>query len=481
MQDDATIAKGYRLTKVPEKGTPIDQYATRLQTVVEESVRVSSPYFIGHMTSALPYFVRPLSRLLTSLNQNLVKVETAQALTPYEREALAIMHRLIFNESDAFYDAHVQDPASTLGIVTSGGTLANITGLWIARNRAFGPEGGFEGVEKVGMGEALKHAKAERTVIIGSALMHYSLEKAVDLLGIGSSASFVRVPVDGQNRVRMDELEKTARECQGRGDKIVALVGIAGTTDAGSIDPLPEIAALAKELGVHFHVDAAWGGPLAFSDKYKSRLKGLELADSVTIDGHKQLYLPMGIGMVLLRDPMSAGYIEKQAQYIIRKGSPDLGRRALEGSRPGMALYLHAALHLFGREGYAELVEDGVDKTMYLAEKLKAHPAFELFAEPQMNILNYRFIPERFREAVASGNVSDEDQEAINRANVRLQEEQRRRGETFVSRTTLRVTKYGENRPISALRVVLANPLTREAHIDATLEHQVKLAAEIAE
>ncbi len=373
----------------------------------------------------------------------------------------------------------MQDPASTLGIVTSRGTLANITGLWIARNRAFGPDGDFAGVEKVGMAAALRHAKAERAVIIGSTLMHYSLEKAVDLLGLGSGDSFIRVPVDAENRVRMDELSRAARDCQRRGDKIVAMIGIAGTTDAGSIDPLPEIAALAKELGVHFHADAAWGGPLVFSDKYKDRMRGIELADSVTIDGHKQLYLPMGIGLVLLKDPASAGYIEKQAQYIIRKGSPDLGRRALEGSRPGMALYLHAALHLFGREGYAELVEDGVDKTRYLAEKLKAHPAFELFAEPQMNILNYRFVPERYRAAIAAGDMSEEVLEAVNRANVRLQEEQRRRGETFVSRTTLRCTKYGENRPVVALRVVLANPLTREEHIDATLENQVRLAGEL--
>ena len=356
--DDADLAKSFGYFDIPEEGVGLENYFSLLGRVIEHSIRVSSPSFIGHMTSALPYFVRPISRLLTALNQNLVKVETAKTLTPYEREALAMMHRLAFGCSEEFYSAHIQDSSSTLGIATSGGTLANITGLWIARNRTLRNDHGS--VDVAGMRAAERLAPG-RPVIIGSRLMHYSLEKAVDLLGIGTDG-FIRVPVDGENRVRIADVQDAIRGCRDRGDRLIALIGIAGTTDAGSIDPLDELADLAKEAGCHFHVDAAWGGPLLFSNKYRDRLRGIERADSVTIDGHKQLYLPMGLGLVLLRDPRAAKAIEKQAQYIIRDGSPDLGRRALEGSRPGMTLYLHAGLHLLGREGYGRLVDEGLGK-----------------------------------------------------------------------------------------------------------------------
>ncbi|MHC5832804.1 MAG: pyridoxal-dependent decarboxylase, partial [Nostoc sp.] len=95
------------------------------------------------------------------------------------------------------------------------------------------------------------------------------------------------------------------------------------TTDSGGVDYLAEIADITQEAHVHFHVDAAWGGPLIFSQQHRHKLAGIERADSVTIDGHKQLYLPIGIGMVFFRDPYKAEAIEKQASYTMRKGSFD--------------------------------------------------------------------------------------------------------------------------------------------------------------
>jgi len=236
---------------------------------------------------------------------------------------------------------------------------------------------------------------------------------------------------------------------------------------------------LANKANAHFHVDAAWGGPLLFSDEYRSRLAGIERADSVTIDGHKQLYLPLGIGLVLFRQPQFARAIEKHAHYLSRPGSADLGMRSLEGSRPGTALYLHAALNIIGRDGYAALVNDSIRKVRYMADTICVRPEFELLMEPDSNVLLYRYLPETFRMDVLSGDLSAEQNQALNRLNERLHKAQRQAGRTYVSRTTLFNTRYGPDVPVVAFRAVVANPLTSEGDLAAVLEDQRELGVAI--
>ncbi len=477
--DYEELSERFTSLDIPDALTSSASYFEYLRDdVVAHSINVGSPHFIGHMTSSLPAFVRPLGRLLTTLNQNLVKIETSKALTPYEREALAMMHRLVYGEGDAFYARSIQDPDKTLGIMTSGGTLANVTALWVARNARLGAAGAFAGVEREGLAAALRHHGFERAVVIGSSLMHYSLEKAVDLLGLGTNG-LVRVPVGPDGRVVTSALREAVANAEARRELVLALVGIAGTTDSGAIDPLPEIADVASAARAHFHVDAAWGGPLLFSERHRSRLAGIERASSVTIDGHKQLYLPMGIGMVLFEDPEQARAIEKQAPYIIRAGSPDLGRRALEGSRPGMALFLHAALHILGRQGYAHLIDEGMAKASFMAAQIRERPELELLVDPQINIVDYRYLPARFREKAREGALVADEQDIISAFNVRLQEKQKQDGLTFVSRTSLAFSPRAQGHAVVALRAVLANPLTEERHILDVLGRQRTLATEL--
>jgi len=471
------LSASFTSTHLPVEPEDDEDYLEHLKRdVVAHAIHTSSPTYIGHMTSALPYFTRPLNRLVSALNQNVVKVETAKSLTPYERQGLAMMHRLVFGREESFYAEHVQNRRSTLGMVTSGGTIANMTALWVARNASLGPQGDFPGLERAGLAASLEHRGARRAVIIGSSLMHYSLQKAADVLGLGTQ-NVRQVGVDERSRMKVQELRRVVEECRRHREHIVAIIGVAGTTDSGGIDALEDIAQVAREAGAHFHVDAAWGGPILFSDTHRHKLRGLELADSVTIDGHKQLYVPMGLGMVLLKDPRAAVSIEKQAPYIIRANSPDLGRRSLEGSRPAAILHLHAALHLLGRQGYAQLIDEGIRKTRYLADTLRAQPEFELMAEPDMNILNYRYLPVALRKRVRLGGLGPGEDALLNQFNERLQEAQSRAGRTFVSRTTLRHTRHGQDRPLTVLRAVLANPLTTERHIDAVLEDQLRIAA----
>src|SRR5262249_21415886 len=176
----------------------------------------------------------------------------------------------------------------------------------------------------------------------------------------------------------------------------------------------------------------------------------------------RQLRLPLGMGLLLLRAPHAAGAIEKQAHYLCRPGSADLGRRALEGSRPGTALFLHAGLHIFGRAGYAALVEESLRKACCLAGRISDLPDFELLADPDSNIVQYRYVPAVWRDRLLGSDLAPADHDALNRFNERLHKAQRRAGRTYVSRTTLFHTRYRRDVPVVALRAVVANPLTTE-------------------
>jgi glutamate decarboxylase len=431
------------------------------------------------MTSALPWFVRPVGRLVTAINQNVVKSETAKALTPLERQSLAMMHRLAYGCSESFYERHQMALDSTLGAVVSGGTVANLTGLWCARNDALGGAAAGVGVEQAGLAAALRARGYEGALVVASSLAHYSIEKSVDVLGLGGG-SLLKVPVDTRGRMDVAAARRALNDARRNRQLVLALVGVAGTTDTGAIDPLAELADLAEQERIHFHVDAAWAGPLLFSPEHRGKLAGIERADSVTLDGHKQLYLPMGIGMVLFRDPRLARCIEKQARYIVRPRSVDLGKRALEGSRPAMALFLHAALQLVGQRGYAALIDNGIRLARHLARAVARREEFELLGEPEINILAYRYLPERWRAAARAGVLSPPANDEISRFNVRLQKAQRQAGRTFVSRTTLLHTALAPGVPITALRAVTANPLTTEQDLDAVLADQLRLARELA-
>lgn len=466
------IEADFSSSVIPEEPTFVSEYTEFVkEKLVAHSVHTAAPGFIGHMTSALPYFMLPLSRIMTALNQNLVKVETSKSFTPMERQVLSMLHRLVYRGENGFYHRLIHDSRHALGAFCSGGTIANVTALWVARNRLFAPDGEFRGIAQEGLARALKHLGCEGIALLVSRRGHYSFGKAADLLGLGRD-HLVMIDTDAASRIDLKKLREECRRLRDEKIRPVALVGIAGTTETGNVDPLEAMADLAAELGCHFHVDAAWGGPTLFSDRHRHLLRGIERADSVTIDAHKQLYVPMGAGMVVFKDPTALSAIEHHAAYILRHGSKDLGSHTLEGSRPGKAMLVHAGLSIIGRKGYELLIDLGIERARTFAKMVRQHPDFELTSAPELNILTYRYCPRSVQQRLARATA--EQVACINPlldlVNQLLQKSQREAGRTFVSRTRLRVAAYGHE--ISVLRVVLANPLTTDEILTAVLAEQ---------
>lgn len=473
------IEKDFSNASIPEQPEFVSDHTQHLlDTLVSHSVHTSAPSFIGHMTSALPYFLMPLSKIMIALNQNLVKIETSKAFTPLERQVLGMLHRLIYQRDDNFYAQWMHSANHSLGAFCSGGTIANITALWVARNNALRAQGEFKGVEKEGLFKAMKHYGYDGLAVLVSERGHYSLKKAADVLGIGQEG-LVAIKTDNDNRICPAALKEKIAQLKQQNIKPFAVIGVAGTTETGTIDPLQEIAAICQAEGCHFHVDAAWGGATLMSNNYRHLLAGTELADSVTIDAHKQLYIPMGAGMVLFKDPEAMKSIEHHAQYILRKGSKDLGSHTLEGSRSGMAMLVYAAMHIISRPGYELLIDQSIEKAKYFAELIEAQPDFELVSKPELCLLTYRYLPAHIRQALMAANSEQKAElnELLNELTKFIQKRQRETGKSFVSRTRLNPIHLDRLNTI-VFRVVLANPLTGKDILGSVLEEQRRIAAQ---
>lgn len=449
-----------------------------LDKLVSQSVHTASPTFIGHMTSALPSFILPLSKLMVGLNQNLVKVETSKAFTPLERQVIGMMHNLVYQESEGFYQRSMHSPEHSLGAFCSGGTVANITALWVARNKLLKAEGRFKGISRAGLFSALQYYGYQGLAILVSERGHYSLKKSADILGIGQD-SVIAIETDEHNKIDCKKLAEKCQQLQEQNIKVLAIVGVAGTTETGNVDALDKMADIAVQYQCHFHVDAAWGGATLLSNKHRHILAGIERADSVTIDAHKQMYVPMGAGVVLFKDPSAISNIEHHAEYIIRKGSKDLGRHTLEGSRSGIAMLVYASLHIISRPGYEMLINQAIEKAEYFADIIHQHDDFELITKPELCLLTYRYAPKSVQKLLSKG---DAQQQADINATLGqltrfIQKRQREDGHSFVSRTRIQVARYGGEKMI-VFRVVLANPLTSKDNLQDILAEQCLLAQE---
>ena len=455
--------------------------------IIKHSVKVANPYYIGHMTSAIPYFMILLEMIAVSLNQNQVKIESAKASSFVEREFLCWIHQLVYNNTTDFYNKNIQNPKIALGNITSDGTVANLTALTLAMAKAFPPDNkGFRGVRVEGLARALDHYGYRQALFFVSKRGHYSICKAGTIVGIGEHG-VIRVPVQPCiNKIDINKLqcivEKIRKEDKavGKPTKFVAIIGIAGATETGNIDDLEALAEIAKQLGAHFHVDAAWGGGALLMDGVRDMMMGIEKADSVTMDAHKLLYAPNSLGICVFKDVEDSRYLYHTSNYIIREGSVDQGRFTIEGSRSFSCLKPWASIKIFGKDGYKLIFDHARDLQNTFVEFIERDQLFELMNKPELFIINYRFVPEELRfmlnELMRNPRKNSDHittiNKIINNLNIELHKTIRDHDMSFVSRTRLESTKYAP-RQIVVLRAITINPNTERYMLKQILnEHR---------
>ncbi len=272
------------------------------------------------------------------------------------------------------------------GVFTSGGTQGNFMGLLFARNRVGGP----------GLNQRGLPAEATRWRILCSPYTHFSVQKSLAQLGLGGDAAVV-VAADAQRRLDPTATRTALRSLQGQGLLPIAIAATAGTTDYGSIDPLPALADLATEFGVWLHVDAAYAGALILSNRERARLTGIERADSITVDFHKLFFQPISCSAFLVRDTAHFGLIRYNADYLNPEdddvdGFPNLVVKSVQTSRRFDALKLWLSLRAVGRRRYAGMVEHVLDLTQALAAELQRRPKFTcLNPHPALSTLLFQY------------------------------------------------------------------------------------------
>ncbi|MDQ0991047.1 lysine decarboxylase DesA [Streptomyces sp. V3I7] len=322
------------------------------------------------------------------------------------------------------------------GVFTSGGTQSNLQALLLAREEA--------------KGDALANLR-----VLTSEVSHFSVRKSAQLLGLGPGA-VVPVPVDRDKRMQTVALAHELERCAREGLTPMAVVATAGTTDFGSIDPLPEIAELCGRYGVWLHVDAAYGCGLLASRKYRDRLDGIERADSVTVDYHKSFFQPVSSSAVLVRDAATLRHATYHADYLnprrlARERIPNQVDKSLQTTRRFDALKLWMTLRTMGADGIGELFDEVCDLAAEGWRLLAADPRFDVVVQPSLSTLVFRYVP---------ADVADPDE--IDQVNLHARAALFASGDAVVASTKVDGRHY--------LKFTLLNPETRAADIAAVLD-----------
>jgi glutamate/tyrosine decarboxylase-like PLP-dependent enzyme len=297
---------------------------------------------------------------------------------------------------------------------------------------------------------------------------HSCVRKAVELLGLGSNAIRI-IPVDGQYRMRAADLEAAIIRDKHEGKRPIAVAASAGTVNSGAIDPLREIHQVCRSHDLWLHVDAAYGGPAILTERYRPELEAMSLADSLALDPHKWLYVPIEAGLVLvragaaLRDTFSLvpPYIRTEGSPTGVYGLPWLSEYGFQQTRGFRALKVWMALKHHGLDGYAELINRDISLAESLAENIRESRDLELMAPPSLSIVCFRYSPGQPRH----------NDERLNTLNKGILEKLQLSGQSFLSSTVL------EGRFV--LRACIVNPRSTEDDIDLVVNLVEKLGAQV--
>jgi glutamate/tyrosine decarboxylase-like PLP-dependent enzyme len=434
---------------LPEKGMAAEallEEAVRL--LLDHSLFNGHPRFSGFITSpAAP--LGALGELLAAVvNPNVGGWVLAPMACEIEAQTIRWIAELIGYPADAG------------GILVTGGTMANFVAFlaarnaktpWDARTRGMGGDG------------------ARRLRVYASSETHTWIHKAVDLFGMGLD-SIAWIPADSHQRLNVRTLQEQIEADRAKGDLPFMVIGTAGTVSSGAVDPLPEIAAIAREHGLWFHVDGAYGGFAAAAPNAPADLRGISEADSVAVDPHKWLYAPLEAGCTLVRDrkilrdaftPNLPSYYKllqdaEEAVNFFEYGP--------ENSRGFRALKIWLALRQVGREGYAQMIGDDIRLAEALHELAVAHPELQAFRQG-LSISTFRYVP---RDLHAG---DKQVEEYLNLLNSALMVRVQKSGEAFLSNA--------EIDGAFVLRSCIVNFRTSPADIRALPEIVTRLGAEV--
>jgi aromatic-L-amino-acid decarboxylase len=422
---------------MPLEGMPAEKiFEEFARDVAPHAMQVPSPRYFGQFNPTPLAIGVWADALCSSLNQNAGAWRNGPSSALIEAQVIRWLCALLGYGDKAF------------GVLASGGSEANLIALKCARDQ-MSADIAREGVQP----------SNGKLTFYSSEQCHYSVEKSLDILGLGR-ANLRKIETDDRFHVRVDRLRESIEEDRVKGNRPCGIVGVAGTTSTGVIDPLPELAALAREYDCWFHVDAAYGGALAFSDKHRAKLRGIELANSITFDPHKWMFVPFSCGATLVRDggqvlrdsfDMSPEYLNEDRGFA---DAPfDFFRYGQMGTRRFNSLKLWMCFKFMGKAGYAETTERHIELTDYLAERLDQLPEFEGVGETETAVCCFRYLPDEVRV------LAPDEQDRVQQA---LQQRVERSGRAFFPSTVL----HGRR----ALRVNINSYLTERRHIDDLVE-----------
>ena len=400
--------------------------------MLRASNRLHDPRYMGHQVAVPRPELALLEGLSALLNNGMAVFEMGPIQTAMELRALQWMAQKLGM------------PARTDGVMTSGGSLGNLTALLAARQRA---------------ADAWNRG-GDRFCVLASAQAHYCIDRAARILGWGDGG-VVSVPVDDDFKMRADLLPQALASCRKDGRVPIAVVASACSTATGSFDPIDQIADFCERERLWLHVDGAHGAAYALSPRMRPLLRGVERADSVVFDAHKMLQTPALVTGVLFSDPKDcAGVFTQQASYLFSKKAADewhnRGHRTIECTKRAMGALLYAAVATLGEDRLRADLERGLDLARALATRVDGADDFELAVAPQCNIVCFRH-----RQPGLEGPELD----AHNR---RVRQRMLDDGSFYVVQTALPQGHF--------LRVTLMNPRTEESDLDAMLD-AVRLAA----
>jgi len=343
-------------------------------------------------------------------------------------------------------------PAAAGGLLVSGGSAGALTALTVARHQACAGCGW--NVRTEGLQDSLSRP---RLVIYAGEQVHGCHQKAIELLGLGSR-QIRTIASDAALRLRPDALDQAIAEDVKAGYLPVAVIATAGTVNTGVIDPLASIADVCARYGVWLHVDGAYGAPARLLADFEPELAALARADSVAMDPHKWLYVPVDCGVVLIRDAAAMRdafslvppYLRTDGDPSGVQGPPWFSEFGFEQTRPFRALKAWMTLKYFGLDGYRDLLAHDVASAARLAERVRATPALELWTPCGLSIVCFRVRPAR--------GLTPDAGDALNR---RVLEAVQLSGQAFLSSTVLAGRLW--------LRACIVNPRTLEADVDALL------------